>query len=66
MVLHPDFPQFPHMVLDPDLRWFPAEEALRETSAEKLMPPAALRRTVGEFHAGGYAGATDSSRSLLN
>ena len=68
MVLHPDFPQFPHMVLDPDLRWFPAEEALRETSAEKLMPPpaAALRRTVGEFRAGGYAGATDSSRSLLN
>ncbi len=68
MALHPDFPRSPHAVLDPDLRWFPAEEVVREASAEKLMPPlvAALRRKVKEFRDGGYAGATNTSRSLLN
>ena len=40
MALHPKFPDSPHAVLDPDLRWFPADEALRETGVEKLMPQA--------------------------
>jgi type III restriction enzyme len=31
MALHPDFPASPHAILDPALRWFPADEALRET-----------------------------------
>ena len=67
MALHKDFPSSPHAILDPEIRWFPADEALRETSAEKLMPPlvAQLRRNVKEFREGGYAGATDTSRSLL-
>jgi len=48
MALHKDFPQSPHAILDPGIRWFPADEALRETSMEKLMPPlvAELRRKV--------------------
>jgi type III restriction enzyme len=29
MALHPDFPADPHAILDPALRWFPADEALR-------------------------------------
>jgi type III restriction enzyme len=68
MALHKDFPLSPHAILDPGLRWFPADEALRETSMEKLMPPlvAELRRKVKEFRDGGYADATDTSRSLLN
>lgn len=68
MALHKDFPQSPHAILDPAIRWFPADEALRETSMEKLMPPlvAELRRKVKEFRDGGYGGATDTSRSLLN
>jgi len=68
MALHKDFPQSPHEILDPEIRWFPADEALRETSMEKLMPPlvAVLRRKVKEFRDGGYTGATDTSRSLLN
>ena len=68
MALHPDFPHSPHAILDPDLRWFPADEALRETTMEKLMPPlvADLRRKVKEFRDSGYAGASDTSRSLLN
>ncbi|MDP3279859.1 MAG: hypothetical protein Q8M57_02215 [Nitrosomonas sp.] len=39
MALHPDFPDFPHAILDPAIRWFPVDEALRETSMDKLMPP---------------------------
>ncbi|MDP2242173.1 MAG: DEAD/DEAH box helicase family protein [Burkholderiales bacterium] len=68
MALHKDFPQSPHAILDPSIRWFPADEALRESSMEKLMPPlvADLRRKVKEFRDGGYVGAADTSRSLLN
>ncbi len=68
MALHKDFPQSPHAILDPGIRWFPADEALRENSMDKLMPPLVpvLRRKVKEFRDGGYVGATDTSRSLLN
>lgn len=68
MALHPDFPHSPHAVLDPETRWFPADEALRDTTMDKLMPPlvAQLRRKVKEFRDSGYTGATDTSRSLLN
>lgn len=68
MALHPDFPNLPHAILDPAIRWFPADEALRATSMDKLMPPlvAVLRQKVKEFRDGGYVGASDTSRSLLN
>jgi type III restriction enzyme len=68
MALHPNFPESPYEVLDPKIRWFPADEALRETTMDKLMPPLVpqLRRKVKEFRDGGYVGATDTSRSLLN
>jgi type III restriction enzyme len=68
MALHKDFPQSPHAILDPGIRWFPADEALRESSMDKLMPPLVpvLRRKVKEFRDGGYVGAADTSRSLLN
>ena len=68
MALHPDFPDSPHAILDPAIRWFPADEALRETSMDKLMPPlvAQLRKKVKEFRDGSYVGASDTSKSLLN
>ena len=68
MALHKDFPDSPHAILDPEVRWFPADEALRDTSMEKLMPPlvAQLRRKVKEFRDSGYVGASDTSKSLLN
>ena len=68
MALHPDFPSSPHAILDPGVRWFPADEALRETTSEKLIPPlvAVLRRKVKEFRDSGYVGASNTSRSLLN
>ena len=68
MALHPDFPDSPHAILDPAIRWFPADEALRDTTMDKLMPPlvAQLRRKVKEFRDGGYVGAAETSKSLLN
>jgi len=68
MALHKQFPDSPHAILDPALRWFPADEALRDTSMDKLMPPLVptLRRKVKEFRDGGYVGAAPTSKSLLN
>ena len=67
MALHPDFPVSPHAILDPSVRWFPADEALREKSMEQLMPPLVpgLRKHVKEFRDRNYEGATPTSRSLL-
>ncbi len=67
MALHPDFPDSPHVILNPDTRWFPADEALRESSYEKLLPPLVhqLRRKVNEWRDRGYDGATDTSIALL-
>lgn len=39
MALHEKFPDSPFETIDPKIRWFPADEILRETSMEKLMPP---------------------------
>jgi len=61
MALHPDFPTSPHVIIEPEKRWFPADEMY------KLMPPLVvqLRRKVREFRDGGYVGATETSKALL-
>ena len=68
MAVYPDFPMSPHDILDPDIRWFPADEALRGTTMDKLLPPLVpeLRKQVKAWRNKSYAGATDTSRSLLN
>ena len=68
MALHPDFPHSPYTILDPDTRWFPADEALRDSSYEKLLPPLVhqLRRKVKAWRDDNYKGASDTSISLLN
>jgi type III restriction enzyme len=67
MALHPHFPSSPYEVLDPSVRWFPADEAIRDSSADKLMPPLVpeLRKKVKEWRDSGYVGVTDTSESLL-
>jgi type III restriction enzyme len=67
MALHKDFPDSPHAILDPAIRWFPADESLRENMG-KLMPPLVpeLRKQVKTWRDSGYAKATETSRSLLN
>ena len=68
MAIHPDFSSSPHAVLSPEVRWFPADEALRESSYEKLLPPLVhtLRRKVTAWRETGYEGASDTSVALLN
>jgi type III restriction enzyme len=67
MALHPNFPDSPFVILNPAVRWFPADEALRETTSDKLMPPlvAELRKKVKTWRDSGYSGAKETSRSLL-
>lgn len=66
MTLLPNFPSDPHSILDPSVRWFPADEALRTTSFERLLPPLvpALRKEVKAWRDAGYQGATETSLSL--
>ena len=67
MALHSQFPNDPHAILGPDIRWFPAHEALREKRADQLMPPlvSILRRKVKEWRDQGYEDATATSKALL-
>ena len=47
MALHPNFPNDPHAILDPAIRWFPADEACgktrRSTDAAPWFRPCARR-----------------------
>jgi hypothetical protein len=67
MALHPKLPTSPYETLAPEQRWFPADESLRERPYEKLLPPlvANIRREVAGWRAEGYAGASPTSRALL-
>lgn len=68
MALHPKFPKSPYNVLEPEYRWFPADEALRSQGYEKLLPPfvAELRKAVKKWREDGYEGASETSKALLN
>ncbi|MBU4274970.1 DEAD/DEAH box helicase family protein [Patescibacteria group bacterium] len=68
MALHKDFPRDPYAILDPSIRWFPADEDLREKGYDKLLPPlvADLRNKVKEWRDKHYEGASDTSKALLN
>ncbi len=68
MALHPNFPTSPYEILDPAVRWFPADEALREQGYEKLLPPlvATLRSRVKAWRDSGYKDATATSQALLH
>ena len=68
MALHPDFPESPHEIIDPTVRWFPADEALRDTDYGKLLPPLVheIRKEVKVWRDNSYSGATETSKALLN
>jgi type III restriction enzyme len=67
MALHPNFPTSPYAPLLPEQRWFPADETLRSTAYEKLLPPlvAKVRQEVYEWRCKGYPGASPTSAALL-
>jgi type III restriction enzyme len=68
VALHPDFPASPYSIPQPDQRWFPAPEDLRDTAYENLLPPlvAKIREEVSAWRNTGYEGASSTSRALLN
>ena len=68
MALHKDFPINPYVILDPSIRWFPADEDLREKGYDKLLPPlvAELRKQVKIWRDKNYEGVSDTSKALLN
>lgn len=67
MGLHPKFPSSPYATLVPEQRWFPADEDLRQTAYDKLLPPlvARIRKEVAAWRDSGYVGASETSKSLL-
>jgi len=68
MAIHPSFPKSPYQILSPEYRWFPADEVLRESSYEKLLPPLVhkIRQDVKEWRDTNYEGATGTSKVLLH
>ena len=68
MALHPDFPESPHAIIDPSVRWFPADETLRDTDYGKLIPPLVheIRKRVKTWRDNDYRGASETSKALLN
>jgi type III restriction enzyme len=69
MALDKKFPKDKFQVAPAKTRWFPAEEDLREKGGyERLLPPlvAQLREEVQEWREGGYEGASETSKALLN
>lgn len=68
MALHKDFPKDKFQILDPSIRWFPADEDLREQGYEKLLPPFVpeLRKEVKKWRDENYEGASETSKALLN
>jgi type III restriction enzyme len=67
MSLHPHFPTSPYAPLIPEQRWFPADETMRATAYEKLIPPlvAKVRKEVFDWRTKGYPGASPTSLALL-
>lgn len=67
MALHKDFPRDPYAILNPEIRWFPAPEDLREKGFEKLIPPlvAELRKQVKAWRDNNYEGVSATSKALL-
>ena len=68
MALHPNFPESPHEIIDPSVRWLPDNEALRDTNYRELLPPLVhkIREQVKAWRDNRYNGATETSRALLN
>jgi type III restriction enzyme len=68
MSIHPSFPTSPYSVLEPDIRWFPADEALWQTNYDTLIPPLVhkIRQEVTQWRNNNYESASETSKSLLN
>jgi len=68
MALSANFPTDPHVILDPDIRWYPDEEQFTETGYAMLLPPLVyrIRQEVKKWRDKGYEGASNTTKALLN
>src|SRR3989338_6065620 len=69
MALPKDFPKDPYAILDPSVRWFPADENLREQEEYlRLVAPFVpeLRKEVKKWRDNDYKDARATSKALLN
>lgn len=67
MALPSTFPSDPHVILTPDIRWYPGDAMLDEMGYEKLLPPLVhkIRKGVIKWRERGYAGASETTKALL-
>ena len=68
MALHPDFPESPHEIIDPSVRWLPDQTLLLGMDYGMLLPPLVqkIREQVKTWRDDNYSGASETSKALLN
>ena len=68
MALHPDFPESPHAIIDPSVRWLPDQSLLFDMEYGMLLPPLVqkIREQVKTWRDNNYSGASETSKALLN
>ena len=68
MPLHTDFPESPHVIIDPTVRWTPDTTVLPGMALGMLLPPLVqkIREAVKTWRTDNYKGASETSRALLN
>ena len=68
MALHPDFPESPHAIIDPKVRWIPDQSLLFDMEYGMLLPPLVqkIREHVKTWRDNNYSGASETSKALLN
>ena len=68
MALHPDFPESPHAIIDPKVRWLPDQTLLLGMEYGMLLPPLVqkIREQIKTWRDDNYNGASETSKALLN
>ena len=65
MALHPDFPESPHAIIDPSVRWLPDQSLLFDLDYGMLLPPLVqkIREQVKTWRDNNYRGASADKQS---
>lgn len=68
MPLHTDFPESPHVIIDPSIRWTPDATQLSLIGSGMLLPPLVqkIRDAVKIWRDDNYKNASETSKALLN
>ena len=68
MAIHRDFPESPHAIIDPKVRWLPDQSLLFDMAYGMLLPPLVqkIREQVKAWRDDNYSGVSATSKALLN